>query len=75
LRDKLSLTVCSGLFAVLAGNTIVNLGVVAGILPTKGLPLPFVSAGGTSYIVSMFAIGIFGQAYHRFQTEGERTLT
>ncbi len=35
-----------------------NMSVVLGILPNKGLPLPFVSAGGSSMLVSMLAMGI-----------------
>jgi cell division protein FtsW (lipid II flippase) len=65
---------CTGLFALLTGNTMVNFGVVVGLLPTKGLPLPFVSAGGSAYVLSMFAIGVFGQAWHR-QIRGHARLT
>lgn len=36
-----------------------NMGVVLGLLPTKGLNLPFISAGGSSLIANMFAIGVF----------------
>jgi len=36
-----------------------NMGVVLGLLPTKGLNLPFVSAGGSSLIANFFAIGLF----------------
>ncbi len=36
-----------------------NMGVVLGLLPTKGLNLPFISAGGSSLIANMFAIGLF----------------
>jgi cell division protein FtsW len=35
-----------------------NIGVVTVVLPTKGLPLPFVSAGGTSMLVSAAAVGV-----------------
>ena len=35
-----------------------NIGVVTVVLPTKGLPLPFVSAGGTSMLLSAAAIGV-----------------
>ncbi len=42
---------------VFIGATI-NMGVVLGLLPTKGLVLPFISAGGTSLVVSMAAMGI-----------------
>ena len=36
-----------------------NMGVVLGLLPTKGLNLPFVSAGGSSLIANFFAVGLF----------------
>lgn len=36
-----------------------NMGVVLGLLPTKGLNLPFISAGGSSLLANMFAIGVF----------------
>jgi len=39
-------------------ETVVNMGVSTGLLPTKGLPLPFVSYGGTSLVMDMFAMGI-----------------
>ena len=36
----------------------INIGVVTGCLPTKGLPLPFVSFGGTSLMVTLFMVGV-----------------
>ncbi len=47
-----------GLTCVVGFGACVNLGVAMGVLPTKGLTLPFVSYGGTSLIGSMFAAGI-----------------
>ena len=45
--------------AVLIGiEAFVNMGVVTGLLPTKGLALPFLSYGGSSLIISLFAIGL-----------------
>jgi len=39
-------------------QAVINLGVVTGVFPTKGLPLPFISHGGTSLIVCLTSIGI-----------------
>ncbi len=45
--------------AVLIGiEAVVNMGVVTGLLPTKGLALPFVSYGGSSLLLSLFAVGV-----------------
>jgi cell division protein FtsW len=47
-----------GITVLLATQTLVNLGVVTGVLPTKGLPLPLVSFGGSALVVTMLSIGV-----------------
>jgi cell division protein FtsW len=47
-----------GITVLIATQTLVNLGVVTGLLPTKGLPLPFVSFGGSALVVTMLATGV-----------------
>jgi cell division protein FtsW len=47
-----------GITVLLATQTIVNLGVVTGLLPTKGLPLPFISFGGSALVLTMVSTGI-----------------
>jgi cell division protein FtsW len=47
-----------GITVLIATQTLVNLGVVTGSLPTKGLPLPFISFGGSSLLVTMLAAGV-----------------
>ncbi len=47
-----------GLTLLIGIQAVVNLGVVTGLFPTKGLPLPFISHGGTSLIVCLAGSGI-----------------
>jgi cell division protein FtsW len=47
-----------GITALIAVQTLVNLGVVTGSLPTKGLPLPFISFGGSALLMTMLATGV-----------------
>ncbi|MGQ9425995.1 putative lipid II flippase FtsW [Gilvimarinus sp. F26214L] len=47
-----------GIGILFAGQAFINMGVASGLLPTKGLTLPFVSYGGSSLIISCMLIGI-----------------
>src|SRR5256886_5957633 len=47
-----------GITVLIATQTLVNLGVVTGALPTKGLPLPFISFGGSALLVTMAGTGV-----------------
>jgi len=42
----------------LCGQAVINIGYVTGLLPVTGIPLPFISAGGTSLLVSFFVLGM-----------------
>lgn len=55
----------AGFFAIMCGSTMVNMGVVAGVFPTKGLPLPFISAGGSSLLANLFIVGLLAQISKR----------
>jgi cell division protein FtsW len=43
---------------MLSIQVVVNIGVSIGALPTKGLPLPFISYGGSALIFNMIAVGL-----------------
>lgn len=47
-----------GITWVIGFQAVLNMGVASGVLPTKGLPLPFVSFGGTSLLLNMACVGI-----------------
>ena len=57
-RDRYGCLLASGIISMIGVQTFINMGVVTGIMPTTGLPLPFFSAGGTSVTMMMAAIGI-----------------
>jgi cell division protein FtsW len=55
----------AGITAWLVSQAIINIGAVAGVLPVTGVPLPFVSYGGTSLIIVMFAAGLLANVARR----------
>lgn len=57
-KDRFSSYLATGITAVLAVQTALNIAVVCGAIPPTGLPLPFVSAGGSSLVAYLMAIGI-----------------
>jgi cell division protein FtsW len=57
-RDPFGKRLAAGLTALLCGQAAVNLCAVMGIAPLTGIPLPFVSYGGSSLIVALAAVGI-----------------
>ena len=57
-RDPFGKRLATGLTALLCGQAAVNLCAVMGIAPLTGIPLPFVSYGGSSLIVALAAVGI-----------------
>jgi cell division protein FtsW len=57
-RDEFGRLLAIGLTVMIVGQALVNMSVVLGLLPTKGIPLPFVSYGGSSLLVNLVAVGI-----------------
>ncbi len=57
-RDKFGALLAAGITSSITVQAFLNMGVVVGILPTTGLPLPFFSAGGTSVSITMAAMGV-----------------
>lgn len=57
-RDVFGRLLAAGIVSWFAVQTLVNLGAVTGLLPITGVPLPFLSYGGSSLVVSFAAVGI-----------------
>jgi cell division protein FtsW len=57
-KDPFGRLVAGGIILAIAIQAALNIGVVTVVLPTKGIPLPFVSAGGTSMLLSAAAMGV-----------------
>ncbi len=57
-KDPFGRLLASGIILAIAIQAALNIGVVTVVLPTKGIPLPFVSAGGTSMLLSAAAMGV-----------------
>jgi cell division protein FtsW len=57
-KDRFAMFLATGLTAAIGFQVAINAGVTLGLMPTKGLTLPFLSYGGTSIIVNAVAVGI-----------------
>jgi rod shape determining protein RodA len=57
-RDVFGRLICSGLFAFVAFSVFQNAGMTMGIMPITGIPLPFMSYGGTALVSFFAAIGL-----------------
>jgi cell division protein FtsW len=57
-RSDFGRLLAAGLTVMVVGQALVNISVVLGVLPTKGIPLPMLSYGGTSLVMNLAAMGI-----------------
>lgn len=57
-KDRFVYYLATGLSLMIALQALINFAVTTGMVPTKGLPLPFISYGGSSLLINMLAIGI-----------------
>jgi cell division protein FtsW len=57
-EDRFGALIAGGVTAWIAGQALVNMGAVVGLVPVTGVPLPFVSAGGSALVANLFGIGL-----------------
>lgn len=64
-RDRYGVLVVSGIAAMFAFHIYVNVGMTVGIAPVTGLPLPFMSAGGSTFVTMAFSLGVANSVWLR----------
>ena len=57
-QDSFGAFLALGITAMIAVQALVNMSVVLGLMPTKGIPLPLVSAGGSSLLINLLGMGV-----------------
>jgi rod shape determining protein RodA len=57
-RDNLGLFIIMGVVGILFFHMLVNVGMVIGFVPTAGIPLPFMSYGGSSVLTCFMGVGL-----------------
>jgi rod shape determining protein RodA len=62
-KDEFLSLVVIGILSVYFTHLLINVGMTVGIIPVIGIPLPFVSYGGSSLLVNMFMLGIAANIY------------
>ena len=64
-RDRFGLLLGCGIISLIALQAAVNIGVTTSLLPNKGLPLPFISYGGSNLAACMFGVGVLVNIYRQ----------
>ena len=64
-KDRFGLLLGCGVVSLVALQAAVNIGVTTSLLPNKGLPLPFISYGGSNLVACMFGIGLLLNIYRQ----------
>lgn len=63
--DRYGYLVCAGIFGMFFTYMLINYGMLIGIVPVAGIPLPFISYGGSNLVASLWALGVVQSVYAR----------
>lgn len=75
-RDRFGALIAAGVASMMVFHVVVNIGMTVGIMPVTGLPLPFLSQGGSFYMAMTLAVGIANSVWlMRTPVPGENQLT
>ncbi|MPZ25825.1 MAG: cell cycle protein [Micromonosporaceae bacterium] len=73
VEDRFRRLAAAGVTVWLVGQTVINVGGVVGMLPITGLPLPFISVGGSALVVTLAAVGMLA-SFARAEPAAARAL-
>jgi len=75
-RDRFGALITAGLAAMMTFHVVVNIGMTIGIMPVTGIPLPFLSSGGSFYLAMTLALGVANSVWlMRTPVPGENQLS
>lgn len=66
-RDHFGMFLATGIFAIILFHVFINIGMNLGIMPVTGIPLPLVSSGGTSVVITLLCIGMLESVFIRYK--------
>jgi rod shape determining protein RodA len=69
LRDRFGVLIAVGVAAIFLFHAFVNVGMIMGIMPVTGIPLPFISYGRSSLVVSIIYLGLLQSIAMRSRSE------
>ena len=72
--DRFGALLALGLVAWVAAETLINVGAVVGVLPVTGIPLPFISFGGSSLVITMAGAGVLINVARQGEYGGSRVV-
>jgi cell division protein FtsW len=72
--DRFGALLSLGLVAWVGAETLINVGAVVGVLPVTGIPLPFISFGGSSLVITMAAAGVLVNVARQGEARGTLRL-
>ena len=64
-RDDFGRWLATGITMLISGQALFNIAMVCGVMPVTGVPLPFISYGGSSLLINFVAVGILGNIARR----------
>jgi cell division protein FtsW len=71
IKDLFAQLLGVGIVTMITLQAAINVAVCIGMLPTKGLPLPFISYGGSNLLINMMAIGLLLNISHKRYAEAQ----